>query len=132
VLTQYFLDLYNEKYNARARPLSPQIMTQLQRYHWPGNVRELRNAIQSMVLTTHRPILGIDSLPPHIANHAAPAAATPVRGVRSLEQAERAAIEQAILACSANLTRAAAALGISKSTLYAKLKRYGITVRGGE
>src|SRR5512142_726427 len=46
VLTQYFLDLYNEKYNARARPLSAQLLGQLQRYHWPGNIRELENLMR--------------------------------------------------------------------------------------
>jgi two-component system, NtrC family, response regulator AtoC len=46
ILAQYFLDLYNEKYNARARALSPQLLTQLQRYHWPGNVRELENLMR--------------------------------------------------------------------------------------
>ena len=45
-LVQYFLDLYNEKYNSRARPLSAPLMQQLQRYHWPGNIRELENLIR--------------------------------------------------------------------------------------
>jgi two-component system response regulator AtoC len=46
VLVQYFLDLYNEKYNSRARPLSAPLMQQLQRYHWPGNIRELENLMR--------------------------------------------------------------------------------------
>ncbi|MBI4694499.1 MAG: sigma-54-dependent Fis family transcriptional regulator [Gammaproteobacteria bacterium] len=132
LLAERFLRDCAELHYVPVEGISPEALAALEAYHWPGNVRELRNAIQSMVLTTHRPVLGMDSLPPHIASHTAPVVALPVRGVASLEQAERAAIEQAILACGANLTRAAAALGISKSTLYAKLKRYGITVRGGD
>jgi len=46
VLVQYFLDTYNEKYNTRTRPVTPQLMAQLQRYHWPGNIRELENLMR--------------------------------------------------------------------------------------
>src|SRR3954447_26083803 len=40
-LAIYFLDHYNRKFNARARPLSPELIGILQKYHWPGNIREL-------------------------------------------------------------------------------------------
>ena len=46
VLVQYFMDIYSERYNARVRPLSPPLLTQLQRYHWPGNIRELENLMR--------------------------------------------------------------------------------------
>ncbi len=49
-LVRYFLDYYNRKYNCRARALSPEVMTALQKYHWPGNIRELENLVKRYVI----------------------------------------------------------------------------------
>jgi two-component system, NtrC family, response regulator AtoC len=49
-LTAYFLDYYNRKYNCKARPLSPELMEVLQKYHWPGNIRELENLVKRYVI----------------------------------------------------------------------------------
>ena len=45
-LVHYFLAMYNEKYNTKTRPVSPQLLAQFQRYHWPGNIRELENLMR--------------------------------------------------------------------------------------
>src|ERR1700681_4628786 len=42
-LISYFIEYYNRKFNARANPLSPELMSAFKKYHWPGNVRELEN-----------------------------------------------------------------------------------------
>src|SRR6202167_2439295 len=49
-LVNYFLDCYNRKFNARAKPLSAELMNSLSKYHWPGNVRELENLIKRFVI----------------------------------------------------------------------------------
>jgi two-component system response regulator AtoC len=49
-LANYFLDFYNRKYNCRAKPLSPELMNVLEKYHWPGNIRELENLIKRYVI----------------------------------------------------------------------------------
>ena len=49
-LANYFLDFYNRKYNCRAKPLSPELMDVLEKYHWPGNIRELENLIKRYVI----------------------------------------------------------------------------------
>src|SRR5438309_2904982 len=49
-LVNYFLEYYNRKYNCRARPLSGELMTILQKYHWPGNIRELENLVKRYVI----------------------------------------------------------------------------------
>src|SRR5260221_7648726 len=49
-LANYFLDFYNRKYNCRAKALSPELMTVLEKYHWPGNIRELENLIKRYVI----------------------------------------------------------------------------------
>jgi two-component system, NtrC family, response regulator AtoC len=49
-LVNYFLDCYNRKFNARAKPLSAELMTALRKYHWPGNIRELENLMKRYVI----------------------------------------------------------------------------------
>ena len=49
-LAAYFLEFYNRKYNCKARPLSPELMEVLQKYHWPGNIRELENVLKRYVI----------------------------------------------------------------------------------
>src|ERR1022692_4658974 len=49
-LVHYFLEYYNRKYNCRARPISAELLTALQKYHWPGNIRELENLIKRYVI----------------------------------------------------------------------------------
>jgi two-component system, NtrC family, response regulator AtoC len=50
VLVDHFIEIYNDKYNMRARPLSPQVMRKLQNYTWPGNIRELENIIKRYII----------------------------------------------------------------------------------
>lgn len=55
-LVDYFIQVYNDKYNMRARPLTAELMKKLQSYHWPGNIRELENIIRRYI------IFGTDSV----------------------------------------------------------------------
>ncbi|HXY49585.1 MAG TPA: sigma-54 dependent transcriptional regulator [Terriglobales bacterium] len=55
-LVNFFLNFYNRKYNCRAKPLSPELIATLEKYHWPGNIRELENIVKRYV------ILGTDEV----------------------------------------------------------------------
>lgn len=58
-LVVYFVEFYNRKFNARAKALSPDLMTSLRKYHWPGNIRELENLIKRyVILGNEEAILG--------------------------------------------------------------------------
>src|SRR6266704_1724515 len=59
-LVFYFLDHYNRKYNCRARPLSAELMSALQKYHWPGNIRELENMIKRYVILGNEDVISGD------------------------------------------------------------------------
>jgi len=93
-------------------------------YRWPGNIRELKNAIwRAAILAEGRPIepvhLGLSKPTASLS----PAKA-PTTGPRTLEQAERDVIHEALAASGGNRTHAARILGIARSTLLEKLKRY--------
>jgi sigma-54 dependent transcriptional regulator, acetoin dehydrogenase operon transcriptional activator AcoR len=98
------------------RRLRPEALQLLERLPWPGNVRELAVALHA----TDAPVIGVDDLPPDLR---ASAARVPTSGLQRLE-AE--AIARALAGCGGNKRDAARALGISRSTLYRKLRAYGL------
>lgn len=94
-------------------------MDQLVRYDWPGNVRELENAIERALVVGRG-----EELKPGDFSFQLQAAAAP--NGRSLEEVERAHIEHVWRQSAGNHSRAARTLGIDRTTLYKKLKRYGL------
>jgi sigma-54 dependent transcriptional regulator, acetoin dehydrogenase operon transcriptional activator AcoR len=119
------------RHGARMKQFEPEALSALGRYTWPGNIRELRNVVEGAVLMAPGEAVTVSDLPPDItasleearAKTSAPTSAPPVV---DLEAAERAAISAAIVACQGNLTLVAKELRISKSTLYLKVKKYGL------
>jgi len=112
----------------RIRGLTPEAERALLRHDWPGNVRELRNVIDRAVLleggdwiTPESLVLDGDGAEPP-RNPVDPPDPTDF----SLETAERVFILRALRETGWQRTRAASLLGITRATLYAKLKRYGI------
>jgi sigma-54 dependent transcriptional regulator, acetoin dehydrogenase operon transcriptional activator AcoR len=111
-------------------------------YRWPGNVRELRNVIRMALAMREGDVIREIDLPREIRLSAHAAAATPLQQTNGaavhspeeplpqssdlLKDAERTALLQAIESCNGNLTRTAEQLGMSRNTLYRKMKRHGI------
>ncbi len=93
-------------------------------YRWPGNVRELRNLMSRLNVLSSSPVVRRQDLPREVRDgvRVVPAAPTPQR----LEDAERAAVIEALAAEGGNLSKVAVRLGISRPTLYRKLAQYGL------
>ncbi len=133
-LADLFLERFTTAHHTGPRTLGPGVLERLQAYAWPGNVRELRNAIESMVLMSGTPVIGMDALPPELAGCTGEVSADNTTGpqpkaapaVCSMAEGELELIRRAIAATGGNLTGAARQLGVAKSTLYLKLKRYGL------
>jgi DNA-binding NtrC family response regulator len=107
--------------------ISREAMTMLQSYAWPGNVRELRNALERALLLADG-----DTLMPSdftLTARAAPSASTEEDLNLTLEQMERKHINRVLAAEQGRVERAAERLGIPRSSLYQKLKRYGLAKR---
>jgi transcriptional regulator of acetoin/glycerol metabolism len=118
----------------RELAVAPDLMTAFRRYRWPGNLRQLANALrtacalladaESEITWTHLPDDLIDEM-----RATAPCEVAAVDGDADLQTLSARAIEQAVAACAGNLSEAARRLGISRNTLYRKLRALGLRER---
>ena len=124
-LAEHFLARSAGKLGRTLR-LSPGALERLLRYPWPGNVRELENAIERAAILARTETVEADDLPPHVAAglQLGPSPALP-RQI-SLADAERAHILQTLERVGGSHSSAAEALGIGRTTLWRKLKEYGL------
>jgi len=125
-LCQHFLRTIGESVGRRIEEVSPAAAEVLARHRWPGNVRELRNVIERALVLGSGPVLEVDDLPPELLHAAPMIPADPSTPVRPLVELERDAIVGALAATGGNKARAAALLGIDRTTLYRKLKEHAL------
>ena len=129
LLVAHFLAKYGAKTGRGAKELSPQATALLERYPWPGNIRELENTIERALILTKEPVIGPADLPPAVrAGHETRRLATSLEpGAMTLEDLERAYIVATLERLAGNQAATAQALGISRTTLWRKLKAYGLS-----
>jgi transcriptional regulator of acetoin/glycerol metabolism len=138
-----------ETHNGRPAAIEVDALQRLVSYPWPGNIRELRNVIRTALAICDGGVVRVIDLPreirePHHTGAsvatAAPVASTAAAPVESepletcanpLQAAERAALLRVIEKCRGNMTHAAEHLGVSRNTLYRKMKTHGIPTRSG-
>ncbi len=136
-LARYFVHLHASHLGIDVTEITPDFIECLLNYPWPGNVREMENAIRSAVIYSVDGRMTRDTLPVHIvdgtagpANDPSVAAFFAVRQGESLENrielTEKDIIEQALLNNNFSRTNTARHLGISRVTLYNKMRKYGI------
>ncbi|MDE3188472.1 MAG: sigma-54-dependent Fis family transcriptional regulator [Acidobacteriota bacterium] len=133
-LAAHFLDRISRDRGAKFT-LSNEALRTMMAYDWPGNVRELENAVERACALSSGPVLHLGDLPTQLQQHglAAHRAAAPGEAdnagqaqVKPLAELEREAILSAIRTLNGDKLQAARLLGIGKTTLYRKLKEYGI------
>jgi two-component system response regulator HydG len=136
LLAAHFLDRISREHG-RKFTLSDEALRTMMRYDWPGNVRELENSVERACALSSGPVLHLGDLPTQLQQQGlearrgvaakgdtAEASASPE--VKTLADLERAAILDAIRTLHGDKLQAAKLLGIGKTTLYRKLKEYGI------
>jgi len=136
LLAAHFLDRISREHGIKFM-LSDDALRTMMHHDWPGNVRELENAVERACALSSGPVLHLGDLPTQLqqqglAAHRALAAVAEGEGesekpsVKALADLEREAILSAIQALNGDKLQAARLLGIGKTTLYRKLKEYGI------
>jgi DNA-binding NtrC family response regulator len=134
LLAAHFLEKYNTLYHRRLEGIDESAMRVLLEYDYPGNVRELENLIARAVALEKGSLLAVESLPPDLRE-------IPVRAHRRLprewepagtiEEVEKAHIERILEQTGFHRSKAALILGIDRTSLWRKIKRYGITLPEG-
>jgi two-component system, NtrC family, response regulator HydG len=120
LLAKHFAEKYARAMNRAAPQISEGSMRVLLDYQWPGNVRELENAIERAIVMTSGPAIEPGSLPIAVATTSA------TSDGQKLEDVERRHIMKILEESGGNLSRAARILDIDRTTLYGKLKHYGL------
>jgi DNA-binding NtrC family response regulator len=120
-----FLGRFAER-QGRILRLSAGAMECLFRYAWPGNVRELENAMERTAILARAETIEPGDLPPHVGAGLVFGPAPALETEQTLAEAERTHILRILERYGGNHSRAAEALGIGRTTLWRKLKDYGI------
>jgi two-component system response regulator HydG len=122
-MVHHFLEYYKTRYKKPGLRITNHTMQSLKQYTWPGNIRELQHAVEKAVILSESNILQSKNLIPEYMTRSS-AAGEPV--TRTIEDAEKQVILQAIKNCNGNLSNAAKMLQIGRQTLYNKIKKYKI------
>lgn len=120
VLVDHYLGVYADKYHKSGISIEDKALKQLAAYPWPGNIRELQHAVERAVIMSEASKIKAEYIIP--TKKAKGPATDSVR----VEDVEKSAIQKAIELCGGNLSHAADELGIGRTTLYRKMKKYGI------
>ncbi|MDN5313384.1 MAG: arginine utilization regulatory protein [Thermoanaerobacteraceae bacterium] len=136
-LTRHFIEVMNIQFGKNVKGLSPEVKQAFFRYDWPGNIRQLKNCIEGAMNA-----VAVDEsllLPHHIPEYLRmfpqqnkyPSAPKPEYSVgqnifAKIEEMDKQKIIEALKQTNANITRAAALLGMSRQNLRYRLKKYGI------
>ena len=120
-LAEMFVNKFAEKYRRNVKGISADAAEVLKGHFWSGNIRELSNCIEKAVILSENELLTAADL------EIVPARpSVEVSGTDTLEETEEKAIRAAMARFGGNLSMVAKSLEISRPTLYAKLKKYGI------
>jgi DNA-binding NtrC family response regulator len=119
VLVDHFLNKFATAMNRPVPKVSTAALDLLLEYGWPGNVRELENAVERAMLIVREQEIQPTDFPFQ-------ARTLPSPGVQNLEEVEKVHILRILEDTGWNLSRGARILGIDRTTLYNKLKRYGL------
>jgi DNA-binding NtrC family response regulator len=120
LLAEHFLHRFSQETNKAVQLISREATDEMMLYEWPGNVRELENAIERAVVVCKKPKIMPNDLPIFRLEYIS----SPPNN--TLTEVEKAHIQQILNESQWNISKSATVLGIDRSTLYSKIKRYKI------
>ncbi|MHB8544208.1 MAG: sigma-54 dependent transcriptional regulator [Leptospirales bacterium] len=127
LLAQYFFKRFAKDYGSRLKGLSPESMEEIYAYAWPGNVRELINKIKSAVLMSDGPYIQPADL--QLSGGIRNASRRIGKTLKEIKEAvERETLVTSLQKFQNNISRASRELGVTRTTFYILMKKYGLTV----
>jgi sigma-54 dependent transcriptional regulator, acetoin dehydrogenase operon transcriptional activator AcoR len=136
LLFNHFINLKAQKLNKPIPLIADEVLQQVMEYHWPGNVRELENYVENLVNFNGSSNFALTNPQNQFNNHQHTQVFNPDTKTQqmlenrpaSLEEVERKTIEATITRYNGNISKVSRNLGISRTTLYSKLKKYDLAV----
>jgi len=122
-LVDHFLQRYARKYNKHISSALQTTYDRLAGYNWPGNVRELQHAVERAVILSDSETLAPNDF---LLPGATGSGQEPTLDTLKLDDVEKDVIRQAITKHSGNITRAAKELGLTRTSLYRRMQKYGL------
>jgi transcriptional regulator with PAS, ATPase and Fis domain len=125
-LADHFIAYYSKKYNKEIRKASEPLIKRMTKYHWPGNIRELQHSIERAVIMSNHSVLQPEDL--FLQKMGQPEQKEESVSLEHLniEDVERILIRKALQKHNGHITRAADELGLTRSSLYRRLEKYGL------
>lgn len=124
LLVRYFVEKYGNAFGKAVKGVCPEVMEILANYPFPGNVRELENIIERAVALTDEPKLTIRDLPPDLRELSISNLDT--QDCLTLEEKEKQYIKEILIKTNYNKSRAAEILGLPRTTLWRKMRRFDL------
>jgi DNA-binding NtrC family response regulator len=121
-LAEIFLSKYAKKYGKNCHTFAPAALKKLHAHSWQGNIRELQHTIEKAVIMCDAPQISADDL--LIAKQGT--SKNLMSKILTLDEMEHDMIQKTLLACNGNMTEVAEKLGVTRQTLYNKLKKYNL------
>ena len=123
-LAKHFIAHYSQKLNRRVQGVTPKAEVLLESYDWPGNIRELRNVIERAVILCSGDSIHASDLPLGGPELWESAKRDEAEQFLSLDEVEKLHIQRILAATGHNLSRGAEILGVTRTTLYNKMRKY--------
>ncbi|HLO57657.1 MAG TPA: sigma-54 dependent transcriptional regulator [Bacteroidales bacterium] len=119
-LANHFLKIYENRYDKTGLKIGEDALERLRSNPWPGNIRQLQHTIEKAVILAENPVLRASDFFPGNDETSSPVTAV------TLDDMEKKMIQNALVRNAWNQTAAAEQLGITRQTLYNKIKKYGL------
>jgi DNA-binding NtrC family response regulator len=138
LIIQHFITILAKKTGKNILGFTPRAMRRMVSYPWPGNIRELRNTVEYAFVLAKEKSIGGEHLPDKLLIGNADAdgqTASPARSLTAgtgsipVKQSEKDALVDALHQSDGNQTRAADILGVSRVTVWKRMKKHGITLK---
>lgn len=126
VLAQHFLKRFSRDCGKPARGFTDKAVAAMERYSWPGNVRELENAIERAVVLAGDEVIDLPDLPPELRGAGRGMEGTFQLNTVRLSEVEEIIIRRVLARTAWNIKRSAELLGITRATLYSKIRKFGL------
>ncbi|TAH19337.1 MAG: sigma-54-dependent Fis family transcriptional regulator [Cytophagales bacterium] len=126
LLATHYLEHYTKKYGKSINTISPAAMKKMQNYQWAGNVRELQHSMERAVIMSNKSILQPEDL--FLNTRQAPSKEDDSLAIEqmNLEDVEKILIRKVLKKYNGNITQAATELGLTRSSLYRRLEKFGM------